>query len=64
VTPNELENTGWMGLWRRTGGIVHRKATNGFRPKWGAQAYAHLQIVIATAKHNGEAVFQALADLM
>jgi transposase len=46
------------------GSVVHRKVTNGFRSKWGAKAYANLQTIIATAKHKGKAVFQALADLM
>jgi transposase len=46
------------------GSVVHRKVTNCFRSKWGAKAYANLQTVIATAKHKGKAVFQALADLM
>jgi transposase len=46
------------------GSVVHRKVTNGFRSKWGAKAYANLQTIIATAKHKGKAVFQALVDLM
>jgi transposase len=44
--------------------VVHRKVTNGFRSEWGAKAYAALQTVIATAKHKGEDVFQALVNLM
>lgn len=44
--------------------VVHRKVTNGFRSEWGAQAYAALQTVIATAKLKGEEVFQALVNLM
>src|ERR687891_2669333 len=46
------------------GSVVHRKVTNGFRSEWGAKAYAVLQTVIATAKHKGEEVFQALVKLM
>ena len=46
------------------GSVVHRKVTNGFRSEWGAKAYAALQTVIATAKHKGEDVFQALVKLM
>ena len=46
------------------GSVVHRKVTNGFRSEWGAKAYAALQTVIATAKHKGEEVFQALVKLM
>jgi transposase len=46
------------------GSVVHRKVTNGFRSEWGARAYAALQTVIATAKHKGEDVFQALVNLM
>jgi transposase len=46
------------------GSVVHRKVTNGFRSQWGAQAYAALQTIIATAKQKGEQVFQALVDLM
>jgi transposase len=46
------------------GSVVHRKVANGFRSEWGAKAYAALQTVIATAKHKGEDVFQALVSLM
>jgi transposase len=46
------------------GSVVHRKVTNGFRSEWGAKAYAALQTVIATAKHKGEDIFQALVELM
>jgi transposase len=46
------------------GSVVHRKVTNGFRSKWGAQAYAAIETIIATAKHKGEEVFQALVNLM
>lgn len=46
------------------GSVVHRKVTNGFRSEWGAQAYAALQTIIATAKQKGEQVFQALVNLM
>jgi transposase len=46
------------------GSVIHRKVTNGFRSEWGAKAYAALQTVIATAKHKGEEVFQALVRLM
>jgi len=46
------------------GSVVHREVTNGFRSKCGAKAYANLQTIIATAKHKGKAVFQALTDLM
>jgi transposase len=44
--------------------VVHRKVTNGFRSKWGAEAYAAIETIIATAKHKGEEVFQALVNLM
>lgn len=44
--------------------VVHRKVTNGFRSEWGAKAYAALQTVIATAKHKGQDIFQALVNLM
>jgi transposase len=44
--------------------IIHRKATNGFRSEWGAQAYAALQSITATAKQKGQQVFEAFADLM
>ena len=46
------------------GSVVHRKVTNGFRSEWGAKAYAALQTVIATARHKGEQVYQALVSLM
>lgn len=44
--------------------VVHRKVTNGFRSVWGAQAYAALQTVIATAKQKGAQAFQTLVHLM
>lgn len=44
--------------------VVHRKVSNGFRSKWGAQTYAALQTIIATAKQNGERVFRTLVNLM
>jgi transposase len=44
--------------------VVHRKVINGFRSQWGAEAYAALQSIIATAKHKGEEVFQSLVALM
>ena len=43
--------------------VIHRKVTNGFRSKWGAQGYAALQSIIATAKHKGQDVFTTLVDL-
>src|SRR5262249_29621225 len=44
--------------------VIHRKVTNGFRSEWGAKPYAALHPVIATTKHKGEDVFQALVNLM
>ena len=44
--------------------VIHRKVTNGFRSDWGAQAYANLQSVIATAKIKGQKVFEVLVNLM
>ena len=44
--------------------VIHRKVTNGFRSEWGAQAYAALQTVIATARLKGENIFDALVNLM
>ena len=44
--------------------VIHRKVTNGFRSDWGAEAYAALQSVIATAKRKGEKVFKVLVNLM
>ena len=46
------------------GSVVHRKVTNGFRSEWGAQAYAALQTILATAKQKGEQAFQTLVALM
>jgi hypothetical protein len=48
----------------RSGIVVHRMVTNGFRSEWGAKAYDALQTAIATAKHKGEDIFQALVELM
>lgn len=44
--------------------VVHRKVTNGFRSEWGAQAYAALQSITATARQKGQQVFQTLMALM
>jgi transposase len=44
--------------------VVHRKVTNGFRSEWGAQGYAALQSIIATAKLKGQDVFTTLVELM
>jgi transposase len=44
--------------------VIHRKVTNGFRSEWGAQGYAALQSVIATAQLQGEQVFATLVHLM
>jgi transposase len=46
------------------GSVVHRKVTNGFRSEWGAQTYAALQTIIATARQKKEHVFQVLVTLM
>lgn len=45
-------------------GVIQRKVTNGFRSEWGAQAYAALQTVIATAQMRGENIFATLVRLM
>jgi transposase len=44
--------------------VIHRKVTNGFRSNWGAQTYADLQSVIATAKLKGQRVLKVLVNLM
>jgi transposase len=44
--------------------VIHRKVTNGFRSEWGAQAYAALATVIATAKLHQHNVFDTLVSLM
>lgn len=44
--------------------VIHRKVTNGFRSEWGAQGYAALQSVIATAKVKGQNVFATLVELV
>lgn len=44
--------------------VIHRKVTNGFRSEWGAQAYAAVQSVIATARRKGQKVYEALVTLM
>jgi transposase len=43
--------------------VIHRKVTNGFRSEWGAHAYAALQTIIATARLNGQRVFDELVKL-
>lgn len=44
--------------------VIHRKVTNGFRSQWGANGYAALQTIIATAQLKGEQVFATLVTLM
>ncbi|MBK9316851.1 MAG: IS66 family transposase [Acidobacteria bacterium] len=44
--------------------VIQRKVTNGFRSEWGAQAYAALQTILATAKKRGDQPFHTLAELM
>ncbi|MGH9581159.1 MAG: IS66 family transposase [Terriglobales bacterium] len=44
--------------------VIHRKVTNGFRSEWGAQAYAALATISATAKLQGRSVFDAFLTLM
>jgi transposase len=44
--------------------VIHRKVTNGFRSEWGAQAYAALATVMATAKLHNRSVFDTLVNLM
>jgi len=44
--------------------VIHRKVTNGFRSAWGAEAYAALQSVVATARRKGEQVFDTLVNLL
>ena len=44
--------------------VIHRKVTNGLRSDWGANAYADLLSVIATAKINSQRVFETLVNLM
>jgi transposase len=44
--------------------VIHRKVTNGFRSKWGAQAFAALATVIETAKLQNRKVFDTLVNLM
>jgi transposase len=44
--------------------VIHRKVTNGFRSEWGAQAYAALATVLATAKLHKRSVFDTLVNLM
>ena len=44
--------------------VIHRKVTNGFRSAWGAQGYAALATVLATAKLHGHGLFDTLVELM
>ncbi len=44
--------------------VIHRKVTNGFRSEWGAQTYAALATVIATARLHQRNVFDTLVSLM
>lgn len=44
--------------------VIHRKVTNGFRSEWGAETYAALQSIIATAQLRGQKVFETLVNLM
>jgi transposase len=44
--------------------VIHRKVTNGFRSEWGAQTYAALATIIATAKLHQRNAFDTLVSLM
>jgi transposase len=44
--------------------VIRRKVTNGFRSNWGAQTYADLQSILATAKLKGQRVLEVLVNLM
>jgi len=44
--------------------VIHRKVTGGFRSQWGADAYAALASVIATAALKGVNAFDALQCLI
>jgi transposase len=56
------DNTGCERALRPS--VIHRKVTNGFRSKGGADAYAALATVIETAKLHNRKVFDTLVSLM
>ena len=43
--------------------VIHRKVTNGFRAEWGAQSYAALLTLWATAQQAGQNAFTKLLEI-
>ena len=44
--------------------VIFRKVTNGFRSKWGAQAYAALCSIVETGRRNGRTALAAIRDIL
>jgi transposase len=44
--------------------VIFRKVTNGFRSKWGAQAYAALCSIVETGRRNGRSALTVIRDAL
>jgi transposase len=44
--------------------VIFRKVTNGFRSRWGAQAYAALCSIVETGRRNGRSALTAIRDAL
>jgi transposase len=44
--------------------VIFRKVTNGFRSKWGAQAYAALCSIVETGRRNGRSALAAIRHIL
>jgi transposase len=44
--------------------VIFRKVTNGFRSRWGANAYAALCSVVETGRRNGRSALTAIRDAL
>jgi transposase len=44
--------------------VIFRKVTNGFRSRWGAQAYAALCSIVETGRRNGRSALTSIRDAL
>jgi transposase len=44
--------------------VIFRKVTNGFRSRWGAEAYAVLCSIVETGRRNGRSPLAAIRDAL
>ena len=60
ITRRDVPYTNNASERARRPSVIFRKATNGFRSKWGADVYAAASTVIATGRLNSLTAYQAL----